>query len=226
MSAPISRERPIRLAAAARKKHQASAETRMSSGAFCTVRNRNGSAYLARAKPATTSTAPRHSDPSSGTRLGLRMFGWTASIATAQRSWMTSTPSVIRPGSVSSSNLSFRILTTTSVLDRHMQRPGEEHRRAARRHLAQVDLEADDEQEQDQPDLGDGADALVVGDPAESDVRADDHARRQVGDDQRLLEAPGDRGDERGRADAYADAGEQVGWYVHRCRTPRSSSMS
>src|SRR2546427_915645 len=49
------------------------------------------------------------------------MFGCTASIPTAHRSWMTNTPRVIRPGRVSSSNLSFRILTTTSVLERLMQ---------------------------------------------------------------------------------------------------------
>src|SRR2546430_10267572 len=40
ISAPISRESPIRLAAPARKKHQPRAETRTSSGALATIRNR------------------------------------------------------------------------------------------------------------------------------------------------------------------------------------------
>ena len=121
ISAPISRESPMALAAPAMKKHQPSAVTSTSSGALAMDRNRYGSRYLAMAKPATTRITPRRSEPRSGARFGFRMFGWTASMPTAHRSWMTRTPSVIRPGMVSSSNLSLRILTTTSVLDRLMQ---------------------------------------------------------------------------------------------------------
>ena len=72
-------------------------------------------------KPPVTSKAPFHSEKASGSRFGLVRLGWTASMPTAQMSWMTSTPSVMRPGSVSSSNLSLSSFTTTNVLDRLMQ---------------------------------------------------------------------------------------------------------
>src|SRR5206468_3352875 len=94
--------------------------------------------------------------------------------------------------------------------DRHLERAREQHGRAAGGHLAQVDLEPDHEQEQDQADLRHGLDALLVGDPPEADVRADDHAREEIGDDQRLLEAPRDGGDQRRGAGADADAREKA----------------
>src|SRR5881398_271809 len=84
ISAPISRESPMMLAAAERKKHQARAETSTSSGAFATERNRRGSMYRATASDQITSRMPLSSEASSGDRSGLEMFGCTASIATAQ----------------------------------------------------------------------------------------------------------------------------------------------
>jgi hypothetical protein len=98
---------------------------------------------------------------------------------------------------------------------RHLQRAGEQHGGASRGHLADVDLEADDEEEQDQPDLRHGRDAGLVLDEAKTD-RADDHAGREVRDDQRLPEAPGHRSDQRRETDADADAREKVGRDVHR----------
>ena len=103
--------------------------------------------------------------------------------------------------------------------DRDLKSTGQQDRGAARRHLSQVDLETDHEEQQDETDLGHGRDALLVRDEPQADVGPDDHARGEVGDDQRLVEAPGDRSDQRGETDADADARQQVGGNVHRAAT-------
>src|SRR5207248_11640703 len=81
--------------------------------------------------------------------------------------------------------------------------------------------EPDHKEEQHQPDLGDRLDAVLVGDELQPDPGANDHASEEVGDDQRLLDAPRDRGDQRSGADTDADAREKVARYVH---LPRSAS--
>jgi len=74
---------------------------------------------------------------------------------------------------------------------RHLQSAGEENGRACRRQLLEVDLEPDDEEQENEPDLGDSLDAGLVLDEVEH-VGTDDHPGHQVGEDQRLSKAPAD----------------------------------
>ena len=93
--------------------------------------------------------------------------------------------------------------------DRHLQGAGQQDRRAGRGQLLEVDLEPDDEEQEDQADLGHRRDAGLVGDEVE-DVRPDDDPGQEVGEDQRLAEAPADEGEQGSRRDADADCREKV----------------
>ncbi len=81
--------------------------------------------------------------------------------------------------------------------------------------LLQVHLEPDHEQQQDQADLGDRLDALLVLDQAQADLRPDEHARQQVGEQQRLPQPVGDERQHRRHGDAQADAGQKVHVFCH-----------
>ena len=116
ISAPISRESPAALAAAQTMKHHASDPIRTSSGSFATERNSRGSSVLLMTSVTATSSTPLPSEPSSLPNCGFSRFGWMPSTTIAQMSWKISTPSVMRPGNVSSSNLSYRSFTTIIVL--------------------------------------------------------------------------------------------------------------
>jgi len=70
-------------------------------------------------------------------------------------------------------------------------------------------LEADDEEEEDQPDLGHRRDARRVAHEIQQ-VGADDDPGQEVGEDQRLAEAPADEGEKGRRRDADADRREKV----------------
>ncbi len=96
-----------------------------------------------------------------------------------------------------------------------MQDAGDEHRLAGREQLLEVELEADDEQQQDEADLGYRLDALPFADQAQADLRADEHARQKVCEKERLSQPVGRERQQRGDRDAQADARQQIGVLSH-----------
>ena len=67
-----------------------------------------------------------------------------------------------------------------------------------------------EEKEQDEADLGDQFDAGLVGDHMEPDVRTEDRTRQDVAENQRLVQAAGEKREDGGDDDAEADRGQQV----------------
>ena len=70
--------------------------------------------------------------------------------------------------------------------------------------LADVHLEADDEQQQDEAELGDGVDVVAVGDQTEGERPGDD-AGEDVAGDGRQVQAGKDDGEHAGQEQADAD---------------------
>jgi len=97
-----------------------------------------------------------------------------------------------------------------------------QHRAAEALELAQVDLEPDDEQEQDEADLGDQLDALRVGDEAEAHLGAEQDAARDVAQEERLPEQTGGVTEHRGEDDAEGDVAQQRHVVNHRSPPPPS----
>ena len=75
--------------------------------------------------------------------------------------------------------------------DRHLDRRRPEHRRMLAAELTQVDLDADLEQQEDRPDLGEQADLGAVRDVARGE-RRDGEPDGEVADDRRQRQAPGE----------------------------------
>ena len=72
---------------------------------------------------------------------------------------------------------------------RGLEQAGQDQGTARAQELLQVHLQADDEEEQDEADLGDEGDGLAVADETEPQLRPHRHPRQEVGEDQRLLAA-------------------------------------
>ncbi len=88
------------------------------------------------------------------------------------------------------------------------QQPAQHDRAAALEDLADVHLQADDEQQQDETELGDGVDVFAVGDESESQ-RSGDHAGDDVAGDRRQLEAREDDRQGAGQEQPDADVVDQ-----------------
>ena len=91
-----------------------------------------------------------------------------------------------------------------------------QHGAAQPAELAHVDLEADDEQEQDQPDLRDQLDAPLAGDETEAEPWAQQHPARDVAEDERLAEEARHVAGNHREDDAEGDVAEQGDVVGHR----------
>jgi len=68
-----------------------------------------------------------------------------------------------------------------------------------------IELQTDDEQEKDQPDLGDNFDIGRIGDELETDLRSDQGSGHQIAEDDRLTAELKDKSHCRGRQNGNAD---------------------
>ena len=175
----------------------------------------------------------------SGRRPATSAVSSTTS-TTVERSWSTVQPSAMWPCCESSSPRSPRILAITVLDDwlmkapknsasmrreaerqrdqvarsRPTRRPGPRRRRMrsrrTRMQVADRQLEADGEQQEDEADVGERGDRVRVGDRP-GRVRPDEHAGRDVAQDGRLPEADGngrtDRGDDQRKGERYQKSG-------------------
>ncbi len=82
--------------------------------------------------------------------------------------------------------------------ENELSQSGHDHLPAGRNQLLRIHLQTDDEQQQNQPDLGDDFDILCIGDESESELRSDNGARDEIADDDRLLQFMRDKTDYRG----------------------------
>ena len=92
--------------------------------------------------------------------------------------------------------------------ERELQQPGQYDRLAAAEELAEVDLQADDEQQQRQAEVRDSLDVGLVGDDV-AELRADDDAGDQERGDRRDLQPREHEREEAGDDQAEADVGDQ-----------------
>ena len=105
-SAPISLESPSPAETSTSVKHHAKAPSTSSSGRVLMERNSTGSTKREARSAAITTVVPFTSCNTSTARLGVASSGCSARKRIAQMSWNTRMPSVSRPGSPSSSDLS------------------------------------------------------------------------------------------------------------------------
>ncbi len=96
-------------------KHQLIAPTRMISGARAIQRKMIGISVRDTTAAITARTKMPAKDSTIGRMCGDSRFGWSRMTTIAQTSSITSRPSAMRPGTVSSSNASWKSFTTSSV---------------------------------------------------------------------------------------------------------------
>ena len=167
----------------------------------------------------------------------------------AKMSCSTSTPSVMRPGSVSSSRFSYSTLTMMTVEESAQAmvrysaskppRPmpmkktmpsrqradqlaagGEQDHPAGANDLLQVDFQPDHEQHEDQAEFGNDADRFLRLDPGHAEW-TDDEPGDKVGQDQRLAEKMGQKAQPPGEQDAKSDIANKL---VHETGLPPAAT--
>ena len=86
--------------------------------------------------------------------------------------------------------------------------PGDEDGTAAADDLAEVHLQADDEEEKDEAELGDGVDVVGIGDQAQA-KRPGDDTGEDVAGDRRQVQAREENGEHAGEEETDADIVDQ-----------------